>query len=240
MITSLRHTAWMLCGLLLAGAGSGCNSGDGEKRSQPGIGPAATLQLDAPTDMASSAEMGTDMGSSCKAAEGLAADNRLLCVDFTGDGAPQVPGWTFPANCGTDTFKWTLNDGTLSVSSFETFGSGTMDVACSFISPGLSAADLQGYKELTVSIVQRVDLKSGVGTEAAQRAQILLSARTEPLAQFTGNNGPSFRRSMVTVPRAELPTSGMVQATFNLVTTGSAGAGPTGWQIQSIAVLGHK
>lgn len=237
MNTSLRHTAWMLCGVLWTGSLPGCD--------QDGLEPKNDRKWLASSDLgAPPADMSGDPGPSCKAAEGLAADKRLLCVDFMGSGTPQIQGWTFQnMGCGTigaNQRTWTIANGALTLEGFDVFGSGTVDMNCSFSSPSLGATDLQGYKELTVSIVQRVDLRSGVNTEAAQRAQILLSGRVEPLAQFTGNNGTSFRRSMFTVPRAELPTSGMVQATFNLVTSGTAGSGPTGWQIQSIAVLGHK
>ncbi|MBL9003027.1 MAG: hypothetical protein JNJ46_02210 [Myxococcales bacterium] len=243
MNTSLRPITctWMLCGLIATGAGPGCNGG--EKPPQPGIAPASTWIPDSPNDMANSATQDMAIpGPTCQAAMGLAADIRLLCVDFTT--SLPASGWTFPVNCGADTWKWTIVDDALTLSNFGNFGLPMVDTECSFMLPLI---DARSYQTLTLSILQGVHLKSKTKDETVnQRAQILLEGQTQSLVQFTGGGGaqigtgmtvPSFRRSTIQVQGG----SGGMKFTFKLSTFGSAGGtGEWGWFIKSIAVLGHK
>lgn len=232
MNTLLRHVAWMLCGWIATGAGAGCSD-------QQGTSPLQSARTLGQTDM-NPPDVG-DMaipGPTCEAANGLAADKRLLCVDFTTNGPPQIAGWTFPMNCGADTWKWTIIGGALTLEAFGTFGDPALmnpvERACSFTSPLIDATS---YKSLTLSIEQSVDLR--IDKDVQQRAQILLESMSPPptlLAESTGKT-PSLRRSTVTISASEVQDKSLK---FNLVTRSLSGGGYSGWQIRSIAVLGHK
>ncbi|MBL9003026.1 MAG: hypothetical protein JNJ46_02205 [Myxococcales bacterium] len=169
---------------------------------------------------------------------GLAADKRLLCADFTT--SLPASGWTFDKDCGdTPKSNWIIAQGALVLSDFDSFKLGLTETACSFKPPKLNATDLAGLKTLTLAILQSVDVRSETTN---QRAQILLDGQTVPLVQFTGgisnSSVPPFRRSLITIEPNDFSTG--LQAMFSVVTKGSAGAGYAGWQIKSIAVLGHK
>lgn len=243
MNTLLRHVAWMLCGLLATGAGSGCNGDDGKKPPQMGTGSTLTWTSDSQSDMADSGA--GDMaipGPTCEAAKGLAADKRLLCVDFKTALPDAQSGWTFQvmgcgpiaSDMGVRERTWTVANGALILDDFEKFGVAMADTGCSFTSPLIS--DATSYKSLTLSIEQNVDLR--IDKDVQQRAQILLESTPPPppLAEFTGKPS-SFRRSMVTISASEVQDKSLK---FNLVTRSSSGGGYSGWQIRSIAVLGHK
>ena len=240
MNTSLRPITctWMLCGLIATGAGPGCNGG--EKPPQPGIAPASTWIPDSPNDMANSATQDMAIpGPDCQAAAGLVANKRLICIDFTTALPDAMSGWTFDKDCGDARSNWIIAQEALMLSNFDSFKSGATETACSFRSPRLNATDLAGFKMLTLAILQSVDVRSETTN---QRAQILLDGQTVPLVQFTGgisnSSVPPFRRNLITIEPNDFSTG--LQAMFSVVTTGLAGAGYAGWQIKSIAVLGHK
>jgi len=242
MNTMLRRIAWMLCGWIATGAGAGCSD-------QQGTSPLQSARTLGQTDM-NPPDVG-DMaipGPTCEAANGLAADKRLLCVDFTTALPDAQSGWTFQdMGCGmtgSGQRTWKSTNGALNLDGFDSFGSGPADMECWFTSPPIDAGS---YPTLTLSILQAVHLKSKTGTESVnQRAQILLEGQMPSLVQFTGGGSaqmgtgmhvPSFRRSMIQVQGGG---AGM-KFTFKLSTFGSAGGtGEWGWFIKSIAVLGHK
>ena len=221
MRSVLRTFARLVCcvGLATFGLLSGCCP------SPPTAEPAP--------DLAPPSDLGADPGPTCQAAMGLAADKRLLCADFTT--SLPASGWTFPANCGADTWQWTILGGALTLSSFGTFGDpasmNPMERACSFTSPSIEAGP---YATLTLSVLQSVDLR--IDPAVQQRAQILLDAPSTLLTESTGKT-PSLRRSTVTISASEVDGKSLK---FNLVTRSLSGGGYTGWQIKSIAVLGHK
>ena len=236
MNTLLRHVAWMLCGLIATEAGSGCSD-------QQGTSPLQSVQSPDQTDMATSAT--EDMaipGPTCQAAMGLAADKRLLCADFTTDGSPQIPGWDFAMGCKGA--QWTIKDGALQLTPFDQFDSGS----CDFQLPALMGDGWSPYSAFTIAILQNVGLRADAAVY--QRAQVLLrpppNNPTEPIVQFTGNQNPlggmarPFRRATVTVNRSETSAGFRVQFNVQSSGIGTTGGGFVGWQIKSIAVLGHK
>jgi hypothetical protein len=188
----------------------------------------------------------TDMGdmapaaSKCAAAQGLSGDVLgNFCFDFSSIGdqtlttspPQQLPGWSF----GTDTMNndcWELKSGKLQVKNFSGFAS-----TCGFTMPAIAAADFNKYNSFTLSVLQTVDVNKQL---LRQSAAIYLgqAVDTQQLWLSTGTN--PRQTNTVTVAKSALPNggSGMYQALFQIISTASGG-GYSGWQIESIAILGN-
>ncbi|HND09809.1 MAG TPA: hypothetical protein PLY80_05210 [Pseudomonadota bacterium] len=170
----------------------------------------------------------------CAAAKGLTGDT-LLCVDYSSLGnqlltatpPPELPGWKFDAtNC------LEINGGKLQVKNFGSFV-GT----CSFSMPltDLSSSANLKFQSVTLAVVQRVDVNP-----VSQKAQLMLGLDdpTTRLIDETRGTQPTQQR-VYTVQKVALPNGGgaAYQPLFKL-TSGALYAG-SGWQIESIAVMGN-
>ena len=169
----------------------------------------------------------------CAAAKGLAGDT-LVCVDFkdlanqtlTATPPAELPGWKFDAtNC------LEIASGKLQVKSFASFV-GT----CSFTMPltDLASAANQKYQSVTLAVVQTLDLNP-----AKQGASAYLGVRlpSQQIWYTTGTNPKTV--TSLQIAKAALPNGGtnLYQPLFEL--TSALAGGATGWQIESIAVLGN-
>lgn len=170
----------------------------------------------------------------CAAAKGLEGEN-LLCVDFSalpnqvlGSPPPsQLNGWDFnsPPNC------WEIANGKLQVKNFSTFMS-----SCGFLLPALSPSDYQKYNSFTLAVVQKIHLESTL-----QQAQVMLGGDDDQRRLLDWMTGKQPRKQWTqTIAKADLPplAAGMFQPLFKL-TSNIMGGGFQGWQIESIAVMGH-
>lgn len=172
----------------------------------------------------------------CAAAKGLTGDT-LLCVDFK-DLATQVLGATNPAPIDAWNFDkadkgcWEINGGKLQVKNFGSFV-GT----CSFSMPltDLSSSANLKFQSVTLAVVQRVDVNP-----VSQKAQLMLGLDdpTTRLIDETRGTQPTQQR-VYTVQKVALPNGGgaAYQPLFKL-TSGASYSG-SGWQIESIAVMGN-
>ena len=167
----------------------------------------------------------------CAAAKGLAGDT-LLCVDFSkvnGLTDQLLNGWDF-TTAGTCP-GWEIASGKLQVKNFGSFV-GT----CSITMPltDLAAAANQKYQSVTLAVVQTIDLNP-----AKQGASAYLGVRlpSQQIWYTTGTNPKTV--TSLQIAKAALPNGGTssYQPLFEL-TSGLAG-GATGWQIESIAVMGN-
>lgn len=167
----------------------------------------------------------------CAAAKGLSGD-ALLCVDFnklSGLTDQALMGWDFKTNCGAG---WEINGGKLQVKNFGSFV-GT----CSFSMPltDLSSSANLKFQSVTLAVVQRVDVNP-----VSQKAQLMLGLDdpTTRLIDETRGTQPTQQR-VYTVQKVALPNGGgaAYQPLFKL-TSGALYAG-SGWQIESIAVMGN-
>ena len=167
----------------------------------------------------------------CAAAKGLSGD-ALLCVDFnklSGLTDQALMGWDFKTNCGAG---WEINGGKLQVKNFGSFV-GT----CSFSMPltDLSSSANLKFQSVTLAVVQRVDVNP-----VSQKAQLMLGLDdpTTRLIDETRGTQPTQQR-VYTVQKVALPNGGgaAYQPLFKL-TSGASYSG-SGWQIESIAVMGN-
>ncbi len=173
----------------------------------------------------------------CAAAKGLTGD-ALICVDFPAIPGqslgstlpPSLAGWTF----GKDAMNndcWQIASGKLQVKNFGAFV-GT----CSFTMPltDLASPANQKYQSVTLAVVQTIDLNP-----AKQGASAYLGVRlpSQQIWYTTGTNPKTV--TSLQIAKAALPNGGTssYQPLFEL-TSGLAG-GATGWQIESIAVMGN-
>ena len=172
----------------------------------------------------------------CAAAKGLTGDT-LLCVDFK-DLATQVLGATNPAPIDAWNFDkadkgcWEINGGKLQVKGFSAFQS-----SCMFTMPAVLAADFQKYGSFTLSVLQRVDLNS-----LQQKAQVMLGGDDDQQRLLDWLTGKQPRKQWVqTITKSDLPalSASSLQPWFKLNSAVSAGGTATGWQIESIAVMGN-
>jgi hypothetical protein len=163
----------------------------------------------------------------CAAAKGLGGD-RLLCVDMAQ--VPSVDGlramnWIV-AKDSMSNECWEIMGGKLQIKNFSSFADN-----CLFKLPTLSTS---GYASLTLSVVQTVDLNA-----PKQTVWIYLGSElaTQQIATSTGTN--PRQRNVYEVATPALPNggSGMYQPLFKI--TSSLAGGATGWQIESIAVMGN-
>ena len=167
----------------------------------------------------------------CAAAKGLTGD-AIICVDFdkvSGLSDQAVKDWNFTPGGGCP--GWEINGGKLQVKNFGTFV-GT----CSFTMPltDLAAAANQKYQSITLAVVQTLDLNP-----AKQGASAYLGVRlpSQQIWYTTGTNPKTV--TSLQIAKAALPNGGtsLYQPLFEL--TSALAGGATGWQIESIAVMGN-
>ncbi len=167
----------------------------------------------------------------CAAAKGLTGD-AIVCVDFdklSGLSDQTVKDWNFTPGGGCP--GWEIVGGKLQVKNFGGFV-GT----CSFTMPltDLAAAANQKYQSVTLAVVQTLDLNP-----AKQGASAYLGVRlpSQQIWYTTGTNPKTV--TSLQIAKAALPNGGtsLYQPLFEL--TSALAGGATGWQIESIAVMGN-
>ena len=170
----------------------------------------------------------------CPAAKGLAGDN-LFCADFadpqTSINSLTAKGWDFGAvmsNCP----GWQIMNSLLQVQSFSSFANGT----CGFTPQPITAAQIQKYRRLTLSVEQRIDL-----SDPEQKSQIFLDDAADPqnlMWQLTGKKNVARQQTSVAVDTADLPV--LLKSGFKWVLqlNSKLAVGRNGWQIESLAVNG--
>ena len=172
----------------------------------------------------------------CAAAKGLSGD-AIVCVDFdkvSGLSDQALTGWDFTTNCGAG---WQIAGGKLQVKNFGSFV-GT----CSFMMPlvDLGALGNQKYSSVTLAVVQRVDLNASA-SPAQQTAKLLLGVdmANREFATVTGSSPAQQNVHVLSRTVIQTMTVGTnFQPLFKL-TSGAAHPTGTGWQIESIAVMGN-
>jgi len=173
----------------------------------------------------------------CAAAKGLTGD-AIVCVDFdklSGLSDQTVKDWNFTPGGGCP--GWEIATGKLQVKNFGGFV-GT----CSFTMPltDLASAGNQKYQSVTLAVVQRVDLNSNPAVQ--QKAQPFLGL-ADPFRQIDFTTGSNPRQQKVySLTRTDLATVSGVGTNFQplfQLTSPVAAPGNTGWQIESIAVMGN-
>ena len=179
------------------------------------------------------------VGPKCAAAKGLSGD-AIVCVDFntlanqtlTATPPAELPGWKFDAtNC------LEIAGGKLQVKNFGGFV-GT----CSFMMPlvDLGALGNQKYSSVTLAVVQRVDLNASA-SPAQQTAKLLLGVdmANREFATVTGSSPAQQNVHVLSRTVIQTMTGGTnFQPLFKL-TSGAAYPIGTGWQIESVAVMGN-
>lgn len=174
----------------------------------------------------------------CAAAKGIGGDN-LLCIDFSslpdqqlGSALPpELNAWSFnnPPNC------WEIKSGKLEIKDF-----GMFDSTCTFTMPSfdLNDADKQKYQNITLSIVQKVDLDPGTAFPN-QFMQIYNGTANAAflLTQMTGSQPE--QQTVITIDKQKLPAV-MQRVAKYLFQVSSSMANNTkkGIQISSLAVNG--
>jgi len=173
----------------------------------------------------------------CAAAKGLAGE-ALICVDADKSTLADLrtQGWTgFKDGTGTDC--WEIASVKLQVKNFGTFV-GT----CSFTMPltDLAAAANQKYQSVTLAVVQRVDLNASALPPQSAKSMLGLD---DPSRLLTTTTDKTPRQQQVyTLTRSDLAGVPGVGTNFQpLFKLSSAAVAPgnTGWQIESIAVMGN-
>lgn len=172
--------------------------------------------------------------AACPASKGLTGDN-LFCANFaepqTTIASLTAKGWDFGAgmsNCP----GWQIMNSLLQVQNFSSFANGT----CGFTPQLITAAQIQKYRRLTLSVQQRIDLN-----DPEQTAQIFLNNAADPqnlMWQLTGKKNVARQQTTVTVDTADLPL--LVKSGFKWVLqiNSQLAVGRNGWQIESLAVNG--
>ena len=173
----------------------------------------------------------------CAAAKGLTGDT-LVCVDFdkiSGLSDQAVKDWNFTPGGGCP--GWEIASGKLQVKNFGTFV-GT----CSFTMPltDLASAANQKYQSVTLAVVQKVEINTVPIVNKNQTTQVFLGLAmpTLQLSSYTGSNPRQQTTHAIT--RTELLTvrgDASFQPLFQL--SSAAAFSGSGWQIESIAVMGN-
>jgi hypothetical protein len=153
----------------------------------------------------------------CAAAKGLAGDVLAnICVDFnkvTGLSDQALMGWDFTSLCPNG---WDVVGGKLVIKNFGQFAS-----TCS----------------VTLSVIQRVDINASQQTALAALGSAL------PVRTFWNSSGKTeHQQLMISMTRTDpVPTAAnqIFQYLLQLTSGVMAGGTATGWQIESIAVLGN-
>jgi hypothetical protein len=175
------------------------------------------------------------VGPKCSAAKGLSGD-AIVCVDFdkvSGLSDQALTGWDFTTNCGAG---WQIAGGKLQVKNFGSFV-GT----CSFMMPlvDLGALGNQKYSSVTLAVVQRVDLNPSASPAQTAQTMLGLDVSTREFATATGSNPAQQNVHVLSRTVIQTMTGGTnFQPLFKL-TSGAAHPTGTGWQIESIAVMGN-
>lgn len=125
---------------------------------------------------------------------------------------------------------WQIVNSLLQVQNFSSFANGT----CGFTTQPITAAQIQKYKRLTLSVQQRIDL-----SDPEQKAQLFLDDATDPqnlMWQLTGKKNVARQQTTFTIDMADLPVS--LKSGFKWVfqLNSKLAVGRNGWQIESIAV----
>lgn len=171
----------------------------------------------------------------CSAAKGLSGD-AIVCVDFdklNGLTDPALTGWDFTTNCGAG---WQIAGGKLQVKNFGSFV-GT----CSFMMPlvDLGALGNQKYSSVTLAVVQRVDLNQNASPPQTAKLLLGLDVATREFSTVTGSSPAQQNVHVLSRTVIQTMTGGTnFQPLFKL-TSGAAHPTGTGWQIESIAVMGN-
>lgn len=181
-----------------------------------------------PSDGSVTRDMDMDMAkSTCAAAKGLSGVP-LICTDFPSAQTLvdlKGMGWDF-TQCAAG---WTVSNSNLQVSNFGSFAS-----SCIFTTRPLTTSEYNQYGTFTLSVVQTVDLNA-----PKQTGWIYLGndVAMQQVASTTGTN--PRQRNIYEVAKTALPNGGTTnyQPLFKITSTFAGGA--TGWQIESIAVLGN-
>ena len=172
----------------------------------------------------------------CSAAKGLSGD-AIVCVDFdkvSGLSDQALTGWDFTTNCGAG---WQIAGGKLQVKNFGSFV-GT----CSFMMPlvDLGALGNQKYSSVTLAVVQRVDLNDSPAQFQSAQAMLGLDDSNRRFEFRTGRN--PRQQNVNTLTRSDLAGVPGVGTNFQplfKLTSGAAHPTGTGWQIESVAVMGN-
>lgn len=168
----------------------------------------------------------------CAAAKGLSGDN-LICVDLQ-----QVQSLDALRGLGFIVGKnsmnnecWEIMQGKLEINNFPGFAD-----TCIIKLPALdlTTSANQKYNSFTLSVVQTVDLNAQKQTSWIYLGSPLAN---QQLAISTGTN--PRQRNIYEVAKGALPNGGSnsYQPLFQI--TSSLAGGATGWQIESIAVMGN-
>lgn len=186
-----------------------------------------------PADMKGDLQDLTPTKPKCEAAKGLAGDN-LFCIDFSSVSdqvlttplPPQLPGWDFEQFAKS---CWQIMNGKLAVKNFSAFTGN-----CGFLMPARSSSDYQKYGSFTLSVVHTVNLNK------QNQSALMYLGLDQDAQQLWFNTGTNPRQvSTITVVKSALPNGGTntYQPLFKITSTLAGGA--TGWQIESIAVMGN-
>lgn len=161
-------------------------------------------------------------GPDCMAANGLHG-TRLLCVDF--DKSPDLSSWNFSMNGANG---WSVQAGKLRFTS----DFGNYMGAPLFYMPTI---DVQKYDTVILSVLHRIDISEN----ATQKALIMMGS-DDPINRLVDQStGKQPRKQSIHLLARGAVPGGSYQPLFKYVgNTGTAGSTFTGWQIESIAVLG--
>lgn len=215
----MRYLSFLMCALTgLAGCA------DHDLRVVYGDGSTGCL----PGDFSVPHDMST--APVCAAAKGLPGVP-IICTDFpTAQTLVDLKGvgWDFTSQCPAG---WTVSNSSLQVNSFSTFAS-----SCIFTTRPLTPSEYQKYSSFTLSVVQTVDLNAQKQTSWIYLGSDLV---TQQVATSTGTN-PRQRNTYEIVKNA-LPNGGnnSYQPLFKVTSGATVGMANTGWQIESIAVIGN-
>lgn len=162
----------------------------------------------------------------CAAAKGLSGVP-LICNDFPSAqtlAELRDMGWDFTSKCPAG---WTVSNAKLQVSNFSGFAD-----SCIFTTRALTPSEFQKYSSFTLAVVQTVDLT------AKQGAYVYLGLDV-PQQQIWYTTG-SYPQTVTTlkIDKNLLPNGiNSYQPLFKI--TSSLAGGATGWQIDSVAVMGN-
>lgn len=176
------------------------------------------------------------VGPKCAAAKGLSGD-AIVCVDFdkvSGLSDQALTGWDFTTNCGAG---WQIAGGKLQVKNFGGFV-GT----CSFMMPlvDLGALGNQKYSSVTLAVVQRVDLNQNASPPQTAKLLLGLDVATREFSTVTGSSPAQQNVHVLSRTVIQTMTGGTnFQPLFKLTSGAAAGSSFSGWQIESIAVMGN-
>lgn len=179
---------------------------------------------------ATPADMTTVKPAPCAAAKGLPGVP-LICTDFPSAQTLtdlKAMGWDFTSKCPTG---WIVSNSSLQVNNFSTFAD-----TCIFTTRPLTASEYGPYGSFMLSVVQTVDLNPN---PQKQTASIYLGSDVSSQQVTTTSGSNQRQRNITEFAKSALPNGGnnSYQPLFKITSTLAGGA--TGWQIESIAVMGN-